>query len=227
MANTPLQEAYDAFFIKAGKGNYLYKEDQVFQFFKSAVSKSVKTVKNSLSYKVYQDNVLITVFNICEFDGDIEITINSNNYIISLLATDTKIDIVNKIKSAVESDWDIDVSYITNPRIKITKNGIETIEVEIKDVGNTNVYLVSNRSFEGEFEKEINQDAIELIALFMLMEQKRQRMSELDGIRQDLGTKDFNKLPKYSDEYKNLNQSIENLKDEIFEFRQEFYSYEN
>jgi len=42
-----------------------------------------------------------------------------------------------------------------------------------------------------------------------------------------LGTKDFNKLIDKVAEYKVLNESIKLLEEEIFLFRQEFYSYEN
>jgi len=223
---TPLLEAYDTFFIKAGR-SYLYKEDQVFQFFKTGISKSKKTVPYDLSYNVHEDNMIITVYSQVEFDGDIEIVINSNTYTIALLTTDTKEDIINKIKLAIQNDWTFDVSYITNPRIKISKLNIDIINVQINDIDDTNVFIVANRTYDGEFIGTVEQDALELIALNMLLEQKRQRKSELDYTKTYLGTKDFNKLIDKVAEYKVLNESIKLLEEEIFLFRQEFYSYEN
>jgi len=221
---TPLLEAYDAFFIKSGK-NYLYKEDQVFQFLKTGISKCKKTVSYDLSFTAYEDNMVITVYNVSESDGNIQIEINSDIYTIALLTTDTKVDIINKIKTAIINDWTVDVSYITNPRIKITKLNVDVINIKIIDIGDTNVFIIANRTFDGEFINIIEQDALELIALNMLLEQKRQRKSELDNIKQHLGTKDFNRLPEKVGEYKILEQSMKNLEDEIFSFRQEFYSY--
>ena len=223
---TPLLEAYDTFFIKAGR-SYLYKEDQVFQFLKTGISKSKKTVPYDLSYNIYEDNMVITVYSQVEFDGDIEIVINSNTYTIALLTTDTKEDIINKIKLAIQNDWTFDVSYITNPRIKISKLNIDIINVQINDIDDTNVFIVANRTYDGEFTGIVEQDALELIALNMLLEQKRQRKSELDYTKTYLGTKDFNKLIDKVAEYKVLNESIKLLEEEIFLFRQEFYSYEN
>jgi|688.fasta_scaffold337681_2 hypothetical protein len=224
--STPLYDAYDAFFIKAGR-NYLYKEDQVFQFFKTGVSKSKKTVPYDLTYTIDEDNMVITVYNIAESNGDIQITINSETYTASLLTTDSKVDIINKIKTAIQADWTIDVSYITNPRIKITKIDVNVINVEIIDIDDTNVFIISNRTYDGEFTGNVEQDALELIALNMLLEQKRQRKSELDYTKTHLGTKDFNKLPDKVAEYNILNNSIKNLREEIEDFRQEFYSYVN
>ena len=221
---TPLLEAYDAFFIKSGK-NYLYKEDQVFQFLKTGISKCKKTVSYDLSFTAYEDNMVITVYNVSESDGNIQIEINSDIYTIALLTTDTKVDIINKIKTAIINDWTVDVSYITNPRIKITKLNVDVINIKIIDIGDTNVFIIANRTFDGEFINIIEQDALKLIALNMLLEQKRQRKSELDNIKQHLGTKDFNRLPEKVGEYKILEQSMKNLEDEIFSFRQEFYSY--
>jgi len=223
---TPLLELYDTFFIKAGR-SYLYKEDQVFQFFKTGISKSNKTVPYDLSYNVHEDNMIITVYNIAESNGNIEIVINSDTYTIALLTTDTKTDIINKIKLAIQDDWIVDVSYLTNPRIKITKDSVDTINIQINDIDDTNVFIVANRTYDGEFIGTVEQDALELIALNMLLEQKRQRKSELDYTKSYLGTKDFNKLVDKVAEYKILESSMTTLASEIFSLRQEFYSYEN
>jgi hypothetical protein len=133
---TPLQEIYDAFFIKSGK-DYTDKEDQVYQFFKTGISKSKKTIPTDLTY-----------------------TVNPTTY-------------------------------------------------------------------EGTFTNTLEQDEIELIALNMLLEEKRKRKSELDYLKTHIGTKDFNKLTDKVTEYKILNESMKDLRDEIFLLRQEFYSYEN
>ena len=223
---TPLLELYDTFFIKAGR-SYLYKEDQVFQFLKTGISKSKKTVPYDLSYNVHEDNMIITVYNIAESNGNIEIVINSDTYTIALLTTDTKTDIINKIKLAIQDDWIVDVSYLTNPRIKITKDSVDTINIQINDIDDTNVFIVANRTYDGEFIGTVEQDALELIALNMLLEQKRQRKSELDYTKSYLGTKDFNKLVDKVAEYKILESSMTTLASEIFSLRQEFYSYEN
>src|SRR5690554_4384279 len=100
---TPLSEVYDAFFIKSGL-DYLGKEDQVFQFFKTGISKSYKIVPHDLTY-------------------------------------------------------------------------------------------TADENFNGEFKNMLDQDEIELIALNMFYEEKRKRKSELDYTKQQIGTRDFNRLP--------------------------------
>jgi len=135
---TPLSEAYDAFFIKSGL-DWAGKEDQVYQFLKTAISKCVKTVSVDLSYT-------------------------------------------------------LDETTTTD-------------------------------EYDGEFINTLEQDAIELIALNMLLEQYRQRYTELVYLKKHLGTKDFNKLNDKADEFKTIAQSMKDLQDEIFIFRQEFYSY--
>jgi hypothetical protein len=224
--STPISEAYDAFFIKSGQ-NYLYKEDKVYQFFKTGISKCTKTIPYDLSYTIYEDNIIITVHGIAESNGNITLTINSNTYTIAILTTDTKNNIIDKIKTAIQNDWTVDISYITNPRIKITKIDVDIINAQIIDVGDTNIFIIVNRTYDGLFTNTVDQDALELIALNMLLEQKRLRKSELDYSEQKLGTKDFNKFPDKVAEYKILKESIKDLQDEIFSFRQEFYSYEN
>ena len=135
MAGTPLSEVYDAFFIKSGK-DYSYKEDQVFQFFKTGVSKCYKTISHSLIYTV-------------------------------------------------------------------------------------------DENYDGEFIEILDQDEIELIALNMLLEEKRQRKSELDYTKSYLGTKDFNRLVDKVSEYKIISQSMKDLKEDIKDFEQSFKSYAN
>lgn len=88
-------------------------------------------------------------------------------------------------------------------------------------------YTVDEETYEGQFSDTLGQDTIELISLNMLLEEKRKRKSELDYMKQHLGTKDFNRLNDKVAEYKVINESIKNLQDEIFAFRQEFYSYKN
>ncbi len=139
MPSTPLQEIYDAFFIRSGK-DWFGKEDQVFQFFKTACGKSYKTVRNSLDYILYENEL---------------------------------------------------------------------------------------ESYDGEMIAKLDQDEIDLIAMFMHLESLNKQKSALDLTKQYIGTKDFNKLPNKEVEYKNLLQSIKDLREEIYSFRQEFYTYKN
>lgn len=132
---TPLDEAYSAFFIKSGL-DYSLKGSQVFQFFKTGISKSYKIIPNDLTY-------------------------------------------------------------------------------------------TTDENFEGEFLNILIQDEIELIALNMLMEEKRQKRSILDYAKKHIGTKDFNRLPNKVNEYKILSESMKDLKDEIKDLEQSFKSYKN
>jgi hypothetical protein len=96
------------------------------------------------------------------------------------------------------------------------------------DTTSTDLTYTVSADYSGNFTATLTQKDIELIALYMFLEEKRRKKSTLDNIKKDyIGTKDFNRLPNKLDEYKMLNQSMKDLQDEIFLFRQEFYSYEN
>lgn len=72
---TNLQEVFDAFFIKIPEVNFTNKESQVFQFFKTSLSKCKKKVYDNLNY-IYD-----TVTNIGNFEDVID------NSTVELLAT--------------------------------------------------------------------------------------------------------------------------------------------
>jgi hypothetical protein len=88
-------------------------------------------------------------------------------------------------------------------------------------------YTVNETTYDGSFTNTLEQDEIELIALNMLLEEKRNRKSELDYMKSYIGTKDFSRLPEKKAEYDNLQKSMKDLQDEIYALRQEFYSYTN
>jgi hypothetical protein len=84
-----------------------------------------------------------------------------------------------------------------------------------------------DENYDGVFTNVLEQDEIELIALNMLKEEKRRKLSELDYLKSRMGTKDFNKLPEKKEDYKIVSQSIKDLKEEIKDFEQTFKSYQN
>ena len=84
-----------------------------------------------------------------------------------------------------------------------------------------------DENFDGEFTNILEQDVIELIALNMLLEEKRQKKSILDYAKKHVGTKDFNRVPNKLDEYKILSRSMDDLINEIKDLEQTFKSYSN
>jgi hypothetical protein len=132
---TPLQEVYDNFFSKIDEDLY-GKEGKVFEYFKSAKSKSYKTVVHSLNYKM-------------TFPDD----------------------------------------------------------------------------YEGEFVELLNQDEIELLGLKMKYEYLSNKESYLIGLKQQLGTKDFNNLPDKKRELDGIQNSMRLLKEDIKELEQQFNTY--
>lgn len=222
MLGTPLQEIYDAFFIKSVK-NWLYKEDQVFQFFKTSCGKSYKTVRNILDYILYTNEKYITIYS--EFDSDVDLTIkiNDDTFIVPITTEDTKILIAQNIKAEIETKYNVDELFnLIYPRLLIIDN--EEIKIEI---GNDLSDITVSETYNGEMIAKLGQDEIDLIAMFMLLESYYKQKSSLEATKQHVGTKDFNKLPNKEAEYKNVLQSIKDLKEEIYLFRQEFYTYKN
>lgn len=222
MSGTPLQEIYDAFFIKSVK-NWLYKEDQVFQFFKTSCGKSYKTVRNILDYILYTNEKYITIYSEFDSDVDLMIKINDNTFIVPITTEDTKISIAQNIKAEIETKYNVDELFnLIYPRLLIIDN--EEMKIEIRnDLSDINV----SETYNGEMIAKLGQDEIDLIAMFMLLESYYKQKSSLEVTKQHVGTKDFNKLPNKETEYKNVLQSIKNLNEEIYLFRQEFYTYKN
>lgn len=228
---TPFQEVYDAFFIKEPDENFLYKQDKVFQYLKTGIAYSYKTVNSTLDYKLYLDNSILIIHNKANIDGNIKIIINKNEYIINVLATDTLQDIAEKIKFSIDIDWNVCLDINNSfPIIKVTGEcGCldNIINTNFHDVSNTGIETMVTRTFDGEFINTLGQDEIELISLFMKKEHLRRKINPYIALKQYLGTKDFNKLPEKSSQYKIISQSIKDLDEEIRSFRQEFYTYKN
>lgn len=231
---TPLSCVYDAFFIKSNE-NFLYKNSQVFQYLKTGVANSEKTVPENLSYKYYTNNLVIILRDVAKNDGQIQLNINSNTYSISILSTDSLIVIADKIYNELKSIYDVQVNEgIVYPIITInySENIFESVvdsnltNVIFKDKDNTKLSVIVARTYNGEFFQEIGQASIDLIALHMTYEHKRFRKSELERIKQHIGTNDFPKLPDKFEEYKVVSQSMKDLKIEIDDFEQNFYSYD-
>lgn len=53
------------------------------------------------------------------------------------------------------------------------------------------------------------------------------KVALFEARKQHIGTKDFNKLPNFKDEYDVANSMFKTNTQEILDFRQEFYSYAN
>jgi hypothetical protein len=88
--------------------------------------------------------------------------------------------------------------------------------------------LIMPDIYEGEFIDVLGQDTIELITLFMTKELYRQTVDKYTKMKQYIGTQSFNKLPE--NPAKSLSEASKHFKeisDEIYLFRQEFYSYKN
>jgi hypothetical protein len=230
---TPLNLVYDAFFIKAND-NFLYKNSQVFQYFKTGVAKSLKTSYDDLRFNYFKNNLVFVVFSQVKVSGDIKIKINSNEYTVSLLESDSNINIANKIKNQLQPDFVVTIDERYDYPIILVDSNInlneDTFDFDLSkeifiDEDKTGLNLIVTREYSGEFENIVGDDTIELISLYMLYEHKRFKKSKLDEIKQHIGTKDFNKLPDKFEEYKSLDQSMKDLSREIEIYRNEFYKY--
>lgn len=80
-------------------------------------------------------------------------------------------------------------------------------------------------AYDGNFIETLDQDEIELISLYMLYEHKRKKKEFLESQETLLGTKDFKQLPDKVRELTELRQGMKDLKEEINEFKQDFYTY--
>ena len=224
---TLLQKIYDKFFIKVSDFDFTYKQDLVFEFFETSIGYSYKTTPHDLDYILYSDNAVLIIYGLVENSGDITLNINSDTYIISLLTTDTKLNIANKIKSAIELDYTVILDDIENPMLTITKTDTDIITLLFTDDNNTNLNLIIKKTYDGTMINDLDIDEIELISLNMKKAYLEYLLKPLNRLKTTLGTKDFNRLANKLEEYKVYSLMLKDLNDQIDDFRQEFYSYSN
>ena len=224
---TLLQKIYDKFFIKVSDFDFTYKQDLVFEFFETSIGYSYKTTPHDLDYILYYDNAVLIIYGLVENSGDITLNINSDTYIISLLTTDTKLNIANKIKSAIELDYTVILDDIENPMLTITKTDTDIITLLFTDDNNTNLNLIIKKTYDGTMINDLDIDEIELISLNMKKAYLEYLLKPLNRLKTTLGTKDFNRLANKLEEYKVYSLMLKDLNDQIDDFRQEFYSYSN
>ena len=224
---TLLQKVYDKFIIKASDDDFTYKQDLVFEFFETAIGYSYKTTSHDLGYAVYTDNSVLVIFSTLETSGDITLSINSNDYNIALLSTDTKLEIANKIKTAIQTDWTVIITNGLYPIIIITKSGVNDINTTLVDIDSTNINILVCRTYDGIMDEDLDIDEIELISLNMKKAYIEYLLKPLSCLQSSIGTKDFNRLPNKVEEYKVYSLILKDLEEEIQKFRQEFYSYSN
>jgi len=87
-------------------------------------------------------------------------------------------------------------------------------------------YIITDEiTYDGNFLLTLDQDEIELIALYMLYEHRNKKESYLLGLRSFVGTKDFNSLPDKKRELDGIQNSKKLLKEEIDDLKQQFYDY--
>jgi hypothetical protein len=80
-------------------------------------------------------------------------------------------------------------------------------------------------SYDGYFNNILNQDEIELIALYMLYEHLSRQEKYWVSLRELISTKDFNSMPDKKRILDGIQNSKKILKEEIDDFKQQFFDY--
>lgn len=225
---TALQEVYDAFFSKISTEDFTYKADLVYQYFKAANGYSYKTVPETLTYTLFKDNVSLFIMSKAEIDGNVSLKYNGTTYVVNVLATDTLNQIADKIVIKLSADFNVSTNYSnTYPIILIQKSNEDLTSFEFADVDKTDCVVRVNQNYDGEYDNIIGIDSIELISLFMAREYYSRIVLKLGNQKVWIGTKDFNQIPKLKDNYSLAESSLSKINTQIYDFRQEFYTYMN
>ncbi len=87
--------------------------------------------------------------------------------------------------------------------------------------------LTNPEEYEGNFLEDLLEDEIELLALFMLYEWNRREQQKLRAQRESIGTSDFNRLPRKTEQLTSINIIMKDIKEEINELKNNMYSYKN
>lgn len=225
---TLFQEVYDSFIAKIPDEDFTYKSDLAYQYLKTANGYAYKTVPEDLTCTLYTDNAVIYISNIATTTGNITVTINSIDYTISVLTVDTLVGIANKIKSAINATYTVETNYDnTFPMLTITKSGVDTITASYVDTGSTGIKLNITKSYDGTYNDTLSVDSIELISLFMAKQYYIGKLTSLESTKQHVGTQNFSKLPNLKEKYDNTRLTLKDIEENIYKFRQEFYTYKN
>ncbi len=85
--------------------------------------------------------------------------------------------------------------------------------------------LTDSEEYEGCFTDNLDDDEIELLALWMLYEWNRKRQQKLIGQKKQIGTKDFNRLENVPDKLRVINYTMAQIMNDINALKNEFYTY--
>ena len=229
MMGTPLQNVYDCFLGKIDE-NMINQENLIFEFFKTALSRAYKYCPHDLTYTLNNNSKVIVVTNIALVSGDITLIINNISHTVSVLNTDSNNQIINKINlliTSLTSPTYTTIEYLIGnyPSLTIIQDTGIIDNFNYIDSGITGLGLEIIDSYDGCFDNELNQDEIELIALYM----KEAHLSKSEqywvALRNMVSTKDFNSLPDKKRILDGIQNSKKMLKEEIDDFKQQFFDY--
>jgi len=85
--------------------------------------------------------------------------------------------------------------------------------------------LTDSDEYEGYFADNLDDDEVELLALWMLYEWNRKRQQKLIGQKNQIGTKDFNRLENAPDKLRVINYTMAQIMNDINALKNEFYTY--
>jgi len=225
---TPLQDVYDSFLAKVTDEDFTYKSDLIFQYFKFANGSSYKTVPENLNYTLNVDSIVFYIDNKANINGNITFTIDSKLYVVAVLATDSLINIADKVVDAIKSDFTIIKNYTNDyPIITIEKDNSDLSNTVYIDTDNTGVQININKTYDGYYDDELGQDTINLISLYMAYNYYLDIVLKKGKQKSYFGSKDFNKFPNIKSQYENAEAALNILDDKIEKSRQEFYNYKN
>jgi len=226
---TPLQSVYTCFIGKLDE-LLINKEDLIFEYFKTALSKAYKNCSHSLAYTLNNNSRKIIITSIPLLSGNITISIDSVPHIIAILSTDSKNQVITKINSAITSllspTYSTTESLIGNyPSLTIIQDTDTITTMTFTDTGTTGLGLEIIDTYDGNFDFILDQDEIELIALYMKEAHLNRQEQYWVALRELVSTKDFNSLPDKKRILDGIQNSKKLLKEEIEDFKQQFFDY--
>lgn len=86
-------------------------------------------------------------------------------------------------------------------------------------------FTVDEVTYEGSFTRVLHQREIELIALYMVREQHYRIYSGFIWKKQQIGTKDFDKLPDLKKQFEIAENTYRDADEKVNDFKQEFNNY--
>jgi|GEM_PF-3643748 len=217
---TPLQEVYLMCQSNLFGMNLSGKETLLFNAFRKAITRCKRYAHVSLDYELNKKEYMCKLFQLSNNDITIILTINGATFSVPTFTTESKLEILEKIKDAIITVAEL--SRITENEELIIQSEND-LEINLNYCGNSIVII--EHSYDGVFNEVLEDDEIEFIAVAMTKEFYDMEHSIPSLSKINIGTKHFDKLPDKQKQYRAMVERSKFWEDKFDTLKHEFATF--